>query len=67
MQIEKRVRELGRGKHVALDATLSADEEGPCAGTAAHESARDGKSWIEVTPGAAPGEEDGIRGRGRAG
>src|SRR2546423_3221673 len=57
MQIEQRERESNLGQHILLDAALGANEEGLDPRICFHKSARDREPGIQVTPGAAPGED----------
>src|SRR6266550_1313041 len=57
VQIEQDVRKLRRREDIALDAPLGADEKRLNIGTHLLESARDRESRIQMSAGAAAGEE----------
>src|SRR6185437_3887468 len=58
MQIEQLVRKFRGRKHRALDAAPRADKKGLDSGSRAHERARDRDARVQMSAGAAAGEDD---------
>src|SRR3954464_4819120 len=58
MKIEQLERESHLRKHIALDAPLRSDEEGLDFGILFNQGPSDCEAWIEVSAGAAAGEND---------